>query len=181
MVAFATPAELASYLQVDSVDTASATLDLDIASKAIRDHCGWTISQETVTAKVLDSHGERSIWLPTLLLTSVGPVLEGTTALVADVDYDWTTYGRLIRAGRWPNRARSVTVTYTHGHAAVPDSVKGVCLAAAGRRYQNPSMARSYTVGGVSESYAITSTGSLGLLLEDERLELGPYRLEYGG
>lgn len=180
MAALATPTELAGFLQQD-LDTYSATQALDVASQAIRDHCGWTISEETVTDKVLDSYGEHSIWLPTLLLTAVGSVVEKGTTLTVVTDYDWTSYGRLIRSGRWPNEARSVTVTYTHGYAIVPDSVKGICLAAAARRYQNPSQIRSLTVGAVSESYVIPSTGQLGFFYDSELTDLNKYKLEHVG
>jgi len=180
VAAFATPTELAGFMQQD-LDTYTATQALDIASQAIRDHCGWNISQETVTGKVLDSHGDRSIWLPTLLLTAVASVVENGDTLTVVDDYDWTEYGRLIRASRWPNQARSVTVTYTHGYATVPDSVKGVCLAAAGRRYQNPEGRRSYTVGGISESFAIPSTGAVGFFYDTELMDLEKYKLEHVG
>ena len=180
MAAFATPTELAGFLQQD-LDTYSATQALNTASQAIRDHCGWTISQETISAQVLDSHGERSIWLPSLLLTAVGPVLEKGVTLTVTTDYDWTSYGRLIRSGYWPNEARSVTVTYTHGYSTVPDSVKGVCLAAAGRRYQNPESRRSYTVGSISESFAVPSTGDVGFFYDTELKDLDKYKLEHVG
>lgn len=180
MATLATPTELAGFLQQD-LDTYTATQALEHASQAIRDHCGWTISQETVTGKVLDSHGERSIWLPTLLLTAVASVVEKGVTLTVTTDYDWTAYGRLIRSGCWPNEARSVTVTYTHGYATVPDSVKGVCLAAAGRRYQNPEGRRSYTVGGISESFAIPSKGEVGFFYDTELMDLEKYKLEHVG
>jgi hypothetical protein len=180
VAALATPTELAGFLQAD-LDTYSATQALDHASQAIRDHCGWNISQETVTGKVLDSDGSRSLWLPTLLLTAVGPVVENGVTLTVLSGYDWTEYGRLIRAGRWPNQARSVTVTYTHGYAVVPESVKGVCLAVAGRRYQNPEGRRSYTVGGISESFAVPSTGQIGFFYDTELTDLEKYKLEHVG
>lgn len=180
MAALADPTELAGYLQRD-LDTYSATQALNIASRAIRDFCGWEISEETVTAKVLDTYGERSIWLPTLLLTAVSSVVEKGVTLTVATDFDWTAYGRLIRSGRWPNEARSVTVTYTHGYTTVPDSVKGVCLAVAGRRYQNPSALRSQTVGAVSESYVIPASGQLGFFYDTEMEDLASYKLEHVG
>lgn len=173
MAAFATRAELASHLQVASVDNASADLALNGASQAIRDYCNWAVSQETVAAKSLDSYGGRSIWLPTLLLTAVGPVVELGTALTVEVDYDWTELGRLVRNGRWPNQARAVVVTYTHGYNPVPDSVKDVCLILAGQRYQNPARYRSKTVGGVSW----TTAGDAGAD-DAELVQLAKYRIE---
>jgi hypothetical protein len=55
--------------------------------------------------------------------------------------------------------------------------VKGICLSLAGRLYDNPTALRSYTVGGVSETYA-GSAGALGPgLTNDEKIDLAPYRL----
>jgi hypothetical protein len=42
-------------------------------------------------------------------------------------------------------------------------------------------MARSYTVGGVSESYATPTTESMGLLFGDEKDELEPYQIKAVG
>lgn len=181
MAAFATPAELASWLQVPEVDTATATLQLAAASQAIRDYCGWSITEETVTGAVLDAAGSRSIWLPTLLLTAVGPVVELGVTLTALDDYDWTRYGRLLRSKRWPNQARSVVVTYTHGYSVAPDSVKGVCLAMAGRIYNNPLGAKSQTAGPFSQSFAVPLSGAVGSPLLEELAQLGPYKLEFVG
>lgn len=174
MAAFATPTELAGFLQQD-LDTYSATQALDIASQAIRDHCGWAITQQAGAVETLDGSGGRSVWLKTKLLTAVTSVTELGITLTVTSGFDWTDTGQLIRVGRcWTCRPRSVVVTYTHGYATVPDSVKGVCLALAGRRYQNPETLKSYTVGGVSESYAV---GDTGYFTEDELRDLGAYCL----
>lgn len=180
MAAFATPTELAGFLQTD-LDTYSATQALDIASKAIRDHCDWNITEEIVTGKVLDCDGSRSIWLPTLLLTAVASVVENGVTLTVLTGFDWTSYGRLIRAGRWPNQARSVTVTYTHGYATIPDSVKGACLSAAGRVYVNPDGIKQETIGAVSVTYNTPLYTSGVSLTEQEREDLGKYKLEHVG
>lgn len=185
MASFATPAELASWLQVATVDTASAQLALDVASGVIRSFCGWPISEETVTDKTLDGPGGRSIWLPTLRLTAVGAVVENGNSLAVTTDFDWTSYGRLIRNGCWPATARSVVVTYTHGYATVPADVKGACLALAGRLFTNPGAggalrAFTNTVGGVTESKTFAGTsGDASMLTATELTQLGPYRLEW--
>ena len=175
MAAFATPTELAGFLQRD-LDTYSAAQALDLASQAIRDHCGWSITQVTGAVETLDGGGGRSVWLKTKLLTAVTSVTELGLSLPVTTGFDWTDAGQVIRVGRWwTYRPRSVVVTYTHGYATVPDSVKGVCLSIAGRRYQNPETLKSYTVGGVSESYAVG--GDVGYFTEDELRDLGAYCL----
>jgi hypothetical protein len=177
VAAFATPTELAGFLQQD-LDTYTATQALDIASQAIRDHCGWSITQESGAVATLDGVEGSALWLPSMLVTGVASVVESGATLTVVSQFDWTAYGKLIRVGRcWTSKPRSVVVTYTHGYTAAPDSVKGVCLAAAGRRYQNPNTARSYTVGGVSESFAVPATGDVGFFFNSELADLAPYRL----
>lgn len=177
MAAFATPSELASFLQQD-LDTSSATLALDIASKAIRDHCGWEITQQANTVVTLDGVEGSTLWLPSQLVTAVASVVENGTTLTVVSQFDWTAYGKLIRVGRcWYCKPRSVVVTFTHGYATVPDSVKGVCLAVASRRYQNPEARRSYTIGGVSESFAVPVSGAIGYFYDTELADLQSYRL----
>lgn len=176
---FATGTELQNFLQLDAITSATATLVLNIASSVIRTHCGWDISQETVTAEPLDGTGERSLWLPTLRLTAIGPVVENGVTLTVGTDYDWTRYGKLVRHGCWPRTARSVVVTYTHGYDEVPDVVKGACLGLAARMYINPEMSksRSETMGPFAEnvSYYADSAGGLSA---DEQRALGKFTLE---
>lgn len=191
MAAFASSTDLQNWLQLSAINSAAATLALDVTSGAIRSFCGWSISQETVTADPLDGSGERSLWLPTLRLTAVGAVVENGTTLTVVTDYDWTKYGRLIRAGRWPRTPRSVVVTYTHGYASVPDVIKGACLIVAAVLYNNPQFlsSRSETMGPFAEtaSYPTTSpaafgnTGLSGGLPTAVMEMLGPFKLEHVG
>jgi len=178
VAAFAAPAELASHLQVPTVDTATATLALDFATGLIRDECGgWSITQESNVAKTLDSYGMPSLWLPTRLLTAVASVVENGITLTHDTHYRWWGNGRLERLTTcWPTKPRSVVVTYTHGYTTVLDDVKGVCLALAGRRYQNPMGAKAQVAGPFSQSYASSEAGSLS---DAEKEALEPYKLEY--
>lgn len=178
MAAFATPAELASWLQVPSVDTATATLALNVASAAIRGQAGWSITQEVVTAAVVDGPGGVTIWLATPRLTAVALVKEEGVTLTVVTDYDWKADGRLVRVGGvWSCKPRAIELTYTHGYSTVPDDIKGLCLQVAGRLYHNPDTLRSYTVGGVSETFA-GAVGELGLPLNLTEMELlSPYRV----
>lgn len=192
MAAFATTTELAVWLRDPTVgDTASAELVLAVASAAIRNFCGWDISETTVTGDALDGTGERSIWLPTLRLTAVSAVVENGRALTVVTDYDWTRYGKLIRAGRWTRAARSVVVTYTHGYAVVPEVVKGACLIVAAVMHSNPEFqaSKSETMGPFAESvsYPTTSpassgkTGLSGGLPAAVMEMLAPFKLEHVG
>lgn len=179
MAAFATPAELASHLQVASVDTASATQLLNTASSAIRIYCGWSISSEDVTDEEFDGSGTRNLWIETLLLTAVTSLTENGVLLVEGTDFDWTRYGKLVRRGHWPRTARSVVISYAHGYATVPDVVKGVCLDIAGRKYNNPQSTKSGTkvAGPFTETFAYQDNPA-GLLSGDEMFTLGKFILE---
>jgi len=157
VAAFATPAELASWLQVPSVDTATATLVLNIASTAIRSHCDWNISQETDVVATLNGSAKDSLWLKSLFVTGIGSVVEDGVTLTVLTQFNWTSQGQLLRLGRcWTWKPRAVVVTFTHGYATVPDDVKGACLQMAGRAYQNPgSGLRSHGVDDFTETFAV--------------------------
>jgi len=154
VAAFATPAELASHLQVPTVDNATANLALDFATGRIRDECGWSITQETGVTKTLDSYGRPSLWLRTRLLTAVTSVVENGVTLADNTHYRWWENGQLERRMTcWPTGPRTVVAVFTHGYVTAPISVKGVCLDLAGRLYDNPAALKAYTAGGVSETF----------------------------
>lgn len=181
MAAFATTTDLASWLQVASVTSGPATLALNVASSTIRSFCGWSISQETVT-ETRDGTGAKSLWLPTLRLTAVASVVADGRTLTPTVDYDWTSFGKLIRHGCWPRTPRSVALVYTHGYATVPDVVKGVCLSLAARAYNNPQDAKSMSEDVGPFARSLTYTGdSPSSLSRFEMGNLGPFKLEYVG
>jgi hypothetical protein len=179
MAAFATPAELASHLQVASVDTATANLLLNEASSAIRTYCGWSISSEDVVDEEFDGTGTRNLWIETLRLTLVASLVENGLPLTEGVDYDWTRYGKLVRNGCWPRTARSVVISYTHGYTTVPDVVKGVCLDIAGRKYNNPQSTKSGSrvAGPFTETFAYQDNPA-SLLSAAEMDTLGKFKLE---
>lgn len=180
MAAFATPTELAGFLQRD-LDTYSATQALDIASQNIRTACGWSISQEIVTAQEFDGTGNQSIFINTLNLTAVASVVAAGVTLTA-ADYKFYRYGWLRRIyAYWPCFPKIVAVTYTHGYATVPDDVKGACLVMAGAKYEEPSgrlRSRSDTVGSVTESRTYATGLSAALLpVDDPEAVIARYRL----
>lgn len=180
MPSFATPADLASALQVASVDTATAQLKLDNATAAIKSHCGWSILQESFTADARNARGGRSLFLPTLRLTAVANVVADGIALTEGTDYEWWSYGELERLGKhWPRKPRSVVLDWTHGFTTLPADLKGVCLSLAGRGYLNPTGAKSttQTAGPFIEGKSYAEDPS-SLLNAAEIQALGPYKRE---
>jgi len=182
VAAFATPVELETFLQ-RTVDNASAMLALENASQQIRDDVGWSITQESATVATLDGTGERSLWLPTLQLTGVASVVEDGTTLTVVTDFDWTSYGRLIREGYWIDKPRSVVVTYTHGYPAGSEKLrtaKSVCLALAGQILLNPAAVRQQSIDDFSQTFAGSSADFGPLLGDTQRAMLALYRLPVG-
>jgi hypothetical protein len=161
---FATATDLATYLEQDSVDTASATQALELATGAVQDYCGWRILAETTTATLMP-YGS-VVTLPSTHVTAITSVTEGGFA-VPPSGYWWLPSGLITRyssigvmygyemAWRFP----PVVVTFTHGYApaAIPQTIKGVTLASAARVYDNPTGLRSESAGDGQE---VKSTGS---------------------
>jgi len=144
--AFATVADLATFLQRDlsAADTATAALVLDLASGAIRDYTGQTISLVSNDVVTLDPPQGSRLFLPELPVASVASVvLNGTTLTVAtantsgyyvygDTGIIQYGYGYGYRNGSWGGAwgwaPRSVVVTYSHGYATIPAAVRMVTL-----------------------------------------------------
>jgi hypothetical protein len=168
--AFASPAELATFLRTasqveadagsgDVLDTGTALLALSSASGAIRSVCGWSISQETVTE--MFTLGQ-TVFLPTLNLTavSVPSAVDGVA---------WSRNGTVRLSNLYPFAASAV-VTYTHGYDPVPDAVKAVCLELAARHYINPEQMMSVTRGSVTDVFSYRSDPGTSLK-DDPRLQ----------
>jgi len=186
-MAYATPADLAGFLQVPSVDTASATLILQLVSDEIDAYVGQSLDQITVTALLLDGPAAESsqLVLPGFPVTAVTSVevqeRDGTWTLLAEgTDYHWSTSGVVQRIfssfdpndpvqPAWPTWAQSVRVSYTRGDPAVLGPVKGVCLSAAGRMFINPGSLQSEQNGGMSLRYG-AKTGSVELSILEQRV-----------
>ncbi|MDP8971144.1 MAG: hypothetical protein M3N52_11760 [Actinomycetota bacterium] len=166
MAPLVTPTDLAAYLQRD-VDLATATLAVEGASGAVRDLCGWPISQQVAVTLHATGNGSLVLGLPTLLLTAVTAVrVDGT--LVDPSEYVWVRRGQVRRANGWPAWTR-VEVDCTHGYDPVPDVVRLITLSLAARDYGNPEAVESTVVGSVERKFFAPTP-------LDERL-LEPYRL----
>lgn len=143
-MSFATPSDLAAYLQREAftgAEVTSAQLALDIASAVVRERTGqdFTVATETVT---LDTHGGEDVYLPQLPVTDVATITTRnkgeTTTTTRAVNTDYEVRGSRLRwvgLGLWPYE---VTVTYTHGYDTIPDDVKGATLAVAAEIHSNP-------------------------------------------
>ncbi len=154
MTPFATPPQLASFLQVETIDTFTADLLLDLASEAIRDATGQAITRvydDTVTfrspAGTVLRLPQRPADPPTAV-TIDGQAATGWTA-VDDRLYLTTGWG----TGGLNGAPSAVTVTYSHGYVTIPGTIRKVCLQLATRAYANPVGARQAGSGAVVTSY----------------------------
>jgi hypothetical protein len=184
-MAYATPADLASFLQVPSVDTASAVLFLQLVSDEMDAYVGQALGHQDVVGLLVDGGGAAQLVLPGFPVTAVASIevltATGTWRLLAEgADYTWSASGILDRvrsradpggpvALAWPSRQQSVRASYSRGEGTVNGSVKGVCLAAAARMFVNPSGLTSEQIGGMSLRYG-QKTGAVEFSAWEEKV-----------
>jgi hypothetical protein len=172
----ATPSDLNAWLG-KTVTTDSALVALETAT-------GWVqaelrqrivaVSNEVVTLR----GGYRSLWLPERPVTAVGAVTTTdkkgvVTARTLNTHYYVIRDELRYAGGYWPEL---VTVTYSHGYTQIPQAIRGVCLSAASRAYNNSGSLRSETVGGVSWMAAGGAEDIGPGLTVGERTALDPFR-----
>jgi len=196
-MAFASPAELAQFLQTATeadatagdpnvLDTAIALQALDSATAAIVTACGWSVLTETATVV---ERACQTILLPTLKLTAVTSITDQVSNLISPTLYQWEEWGELTLWGTWWSRRQVVnsgaatsfppwnrlTITFTHGYDTVPAAVKAVCLELAASTYNNPTnLASTSRLGAVDVFRRSASDGGVDL---DGDARLDPYRL----
>lgn len=153
----ATPSDLASLLQRD-VDTATATLLLELATAKVQRAAGGQRIVDVTDTAVLDISDPYDLYLPLpqLPVRSVDEVvLDGVTIT------DWyLREQQLWRAVGWmqsyspPSQA---VVTYTHGYTAGSQYLqlaKDACLSLAQMGYGNPDAVTSEQIDDYRVSYA---------------------------
>lgn len=160
-VMYATPAELAEYLKQD-VDTATATLALQVASQLFSTRAHTMFAPTTVTYQV-EGRGSTQLRLPFRPVTAVSAVRvisNGVTTVVTDYTRIKATLYRLAgfgSLGAYPPDL--VEVDLTHGYAAASDDVRGAVLETAGASYSSPDV----TVKSESiDDYSVTSAANSG-------------------
>lgn len=188
---FFTLYELSSVLQQD-LDTSTAEDLAALASDVVRDEIGQTIT--AVAGDVVTVYGDSSelLMLPQLPVTTVSAVSVAGLALTS-AEFLWHERGQLywvVTPGTsevspiwhvW-QAAVPVTITYDHGYATIPNTVKSVALEVAMTLYSNPMQVISETVASYSVSYAaraggIDVGGSSGFgLTKEQKRRLDPFR-----
>lgn len=137
-VMYATPAELASYLQQD-VDTSTATLALQVCSElfAKRAHTRFESTPATYSQPGTNAF---QIVLPLQPLIAVSAVritpFGSTPQTVTDFSVIGPSVYRRLGFGNWWRFPPDlVEIDYTHGYTTPPDDVKGAVLESAGAAY----------------------------------------------
>jgi hypothetical protein len=197
-------ADLSAYLQ-RTVDPTSGQFAINIAQGLVRREARQNFDLRTYTAvalAIVEATGKDArdirlsasrlprIWsspllvrLPQRPVTAVAAVSINGTALTANVDWAWDGASPKIVLSRVPYTANvfqtwpNAVVTYTAGWSTVPDDVKGIVAAVAGRAYDNPRGLRSRSIDDYSETKAGSDDDLAGVtLLREEKLLLKPFR-----
>ncbi len=200
MASFCTVADLAAFLQIAiAADNASALAAIQEASAAIQNHCRQVIEEVEDDEYTFDvGSAQTKLFLPELPVTEVSDVVENDETLTATDDYKLGRNGVLHRISNyWYPGVQTVTVTYTHGYATIPQDIVDVCARAAARRYQAGLRAaqtggvagvQAQTLGDYSVTYGSEQSGGGGeggvlgasgapILLPGEKLALNRYRV----
>lgn len=184
---FVSPEEVASLAQTN-LDRATVELLIKGTEAAVRRHCGWHITQETVTNQVVYPTTGRQMFLPSLFVTAVSSISVNGTPLVENVGYRWRQNGEVLLASypvstwsTWgPSWPADTLASYVHGYAAGAaqlDDIKDVVGSAVARRIGNPDVLQQLQVGGIVEQYATSPQLPSIALLQMEKAELSSYTL----
>ncbi|MFD4797213.1 hypothetical protein [Streptomyces anulatus] len=165
--ALATLDELAAWMQRERAELPEgAALVLDTASAIVRSEARQRFTRGTSTVAL--SLRDQVVTLPQRPVVSVELVRAGGRELRPDEF-------RLWRDELWfLGSYGSAVVTYSHGYAEVPATVRAIVLTLAGRVLTNPSDLRQESVGSVSVTYAAETIGAS--LAPIERDQLARYR-----
>ena len=132
------------------ITTTDATRDLLLnycilgVSKRMQDWMDRPIIQTTTTDEKIDSAGDYLIQTKHYPIISVSSLTENTTALVEDTDFELQPEdlerGQIARISgdyptSWARGTRVVKLTYSHGFAAVPDSLVRAATIASAQAY----------------------------------------------
>lgn len=151
------------------------------ATARIREYCRWHIYPSITDTRTVLGDGGRTLILPTLLLTGLGPVVvntwDPTSSAFTDVTLDagvlgFETAGIVTRRdAEWPVDPGTIAITYTHGYATLPEGIRSVVVSVANRLPRQMSGATLQSAGGVSMRYENVP------FTLDEQVVLDAYRL----
>jgi hypothetical protein len=150
----ANPTDLAAWLGVPE-DDPKLLQALAAASSRFRGAVRHPVSLVVADRRTLDGTGTVSLLLPAAPVLSVDELKLDGAALVEGEDFDWSADGYLRRLGCqvWPDRLRCIEITYSHGHAAIPEDVAEAVLDQARAMYAVRPGVQSVQVGGQTVTF----------------------------
>lgn len=179
-MAYATTSELDTYVG-RTLDATRAQQLLDVASTAVDRLAGRELTSASLT-ETLDGSGGDTLMLhwPVTAVSEVVVVADDGTETTltgpgaSDLDYRWSRSGWLERVGEcWPDRPRSVEVTYIAGFAADStelDDVKWIVLRTAAAMLDDPTGAK--TSEGIGDWRATWQSARRRMTADDEEAVL---------
>lgn len=172
MTAFATIDDVGVYMNrsLSTGEAAQAQMLLNIATSNIQQETHQTVTLVEDDVAVLRGSFGSVLTLPERPVVDITAVEIDGTALTASTGYTWDGKQKLyrgtwsfnggswLRLGSpyldWGGNQAQVEVTYSHGFSAIPDAVKGVCLAMVARGMSSPGGGvKSETLGPYSVAY----------------------------
>lgn len=166
MVMYATPSDLASYLQKD-LDTATATLVLTLASAEFT-KSSRTVFAATTATYTTTGRPATTLTLPFRPVTAVSAIRINGVTLAVDYTLVGSTLYRAAGFGQYWLPPDSLEVDLTYGYTTVPDDVRAAVLESAAAAYENPSGVRQETI----DDYSVSYSSSTGVRLSDYAAEL---------
>ena len=172
MAAFATPAQVETRTQGGILASHPSLEDeLDAATRAIRDYCGWHIAgvEEVVYRKVRPYSD--TVWLPAMQIQSITEArIDGADIDPAGVKFDPST-------GWTSLTGRDVLVKFAAGFATVPEILATLTMELAVGALVSPLGLSREQAGGVSLSFTRTSGSLLVGAGGADEARLAPYKL----
>jgi hypothetical protein len=148
---------------------------LNAVASTITDHCGWHVAPVKQVTNVVRAVGNKGIiMLPSLHVISVEQLrLNGTVvnpALYVMNTHGWIEFTGFLK----PPRNLSVSVDFTHGHAATPPAVAEVGMELTADVLEKASGVVTDLTRGPTEM----KFKELGVVLsDDQKKRLGPYTI----
>jgi hypothetical protein len=159
--------ELGSFLQQSLVDfQTEADLALGLSSAAVRSHCRRTF--DYVEGDTISLPWRARVFLPNPPVLAIDEVTLDDVAVTYELDGS---------GGMWidGSSGSTVSITYAHGFATIPDDVRLVVLRLATRIFKNPTGRVSFNADNLN--YAGATDVSPRILTGDEMAILRRWRL----
>lgn len=178
--AFASAAQMAERTDdVIAEDHPFLDYALDVATRMIRDHCGWVVGPVTTDTLHLDGPGSRLLVLPTLRIVEVTAVRQD------DVPLDMATVrvsrgsGMLRTAATLSDEFGAIEVDLRHGYDTVPEPIVDLTLQMAARALGSPlGVVREQSLV-ANITWSTTAAGVAGgtVIMDHELAALAPYTI----